>query len=82
MTTKVKSQFKHTKMRFRERFDLKYHKDLKARIIKMIQTGRAVPLGKQTNRKSRFVVNDVGGRNMVVVYDKKRKNIITAWEKQ
>lgn len=82
MTTKTKSQFKHTKKRFRQRFGLSYHKNIKEQIIKKIQKGVAVPLGKQNNRVSRFIVNDIEGKSMVVVYDKKRKNIVTAWEKQ
>ena len=81
MVSKTKCQTKHTKKRFLQRFNLKYHRDLKAQIIRKIQSGHAVPLGKQTNRVSRFIVNDIKGYNLVVVYDKKRKNIITAWEK-
>jgi len=81
MTTKTKRQFRHTRLRFRQRFDLKYHKDLKAQIVRRIQFGPAIPIGKQSNRVSRFVVNDVKGYDLIVVYDKKRKSIITAWEK-
>jgi len=79
---KAKSQFKHTKMRFRQRFDLKYHKDLKAQIVKKIQSGKAVPVSSRSNRVKRFIVNDIKGLNLVVVYDNMRKNIITAWEKK
>lgn len=81
MTTKAKRQFKHTRLRFRQRFDLNYHKDLKAQIVKKIQEGYATPIGKRSNRVRRFIVN-VEGKSMVVIYDKKRKSIITAWEKK
>lgn len=82
MTTKTRKQFKHTKLRFQQRFDLKYHKDLKAQIVKKIQEGHAVPIGSRSNRVKRFIVNNIKGLNLVVIYDNKRKSIITAWEKK
>lgn len=75
--TKEQSQNIHARRRFYQRFGIKLTKELKVHIVKMIQRGFATLVEKQTNRVSLFDVC-IEGKTVRVVYDKQRKNIVSA----
>lgn len=75
--TKEQSQNIHARRRFYQRFGIKLTKELKADIIRLIQQGFATHVEKQTNRVSLFDVF-IEDRIVRVVYDKHRKNIVSA----
>ena len=75
--TKERSQESHAKRRFVQRFGIILTKELKERIVKMIQEGYVQIVEKQSNRISLFDV-PVEGKMIRIVYDRTRKNIVTA----
>ena len=74
--SKKRRQTSHAKRRFKQRLGRVLTNKLTNEIIKAIQTGKAEFVEKQSNRVSKFEYND-----WVIIYDKNRKTIITAWEK-
>lgn len=75
--TKEQSQNIHARKRFAQRFGIFLTKKLKAEIVQMIHNGFATFVEKQTNRVSLFDVQ-IEGKTIRVVYDKQRKNIVSA----
>lgn len=78
--SKKKKQQKHAKRRFKERFDIRLHKALKQSIVKQIQAGKAKPVRKRSLRITLFELS-VDDTDIIVVYDSKRKEIVTGWLK-
>ena len=75
--TKEWSQNRHARKRFQQRFGVILTKDLKTRILNLIHKGYASFVEKQSNRISLFDI-EVEGQKIRVVYDKIRKNIVSA----
>ena len=75
--TKEQSQNIHARRRFQERFGIFLTKELKAEILQTIHKGFASFVEKQSNRISLFDVT-IKGSTIRVVYDKVRKNIVSA----
>lgn len=74
---KKKRQIKHAKRRFKERFDIYIDESELQRLSKKIEAGEAKLVGKQSERVSIYEVR-VNSRMVHVVYDKRRKTIVTA----
>ena len=76
---KKKCQMKHAKVRFRERFGLELNNELHDKFVRSIQLGfpYAEFLKKQTNRITIWKIL-YNGNYIVLVYDKNRKQIVTA----
>ena len=74
--TKKQNQVFHAKRRAAERFGIELNKDLRKRIIRMIQTGRAQFVERYSHRRSRFIFK-VDGVKMPVIYDKVRHTLAT-----
>lgn len=76
---KIKQRI-HAKQRLEERYDLKLNRhDIKV-LVSKIQCGNARFIRKQSNRVTHWMVNYLG-KEIHLVYDKKRQNIITALTK-
>ena len=75
---KKKSQRKHAKRRFQERFGLKLSKSLRQEIINIIRVGKATPVKRQSLRVGLFEVC-IRDKTMIVVYDKNSKEIVSGW---
>jgi len=76
--SKAKAQRRHAKRRARERLGIKLHDDLLIRMVRRIQAGEMDFHSKQSNRVSRYL-DEIDGEKVLVVYDRKRKNIVTVW---
>jgi len=75
--TKKQAQNVHARRRFQQRFGISLTKELKDEILDTIHKGWANFVEKQSNRISLFDVF-VKGKKIRVVYDKMRKNIVSA----
>jgi hypothetical protein len=73
---KYKDQMNHAKRRARERLGLYLNDQEILDIVKNIQNNKYQHIDKQSDRLSRFRA-DIRGQDVVVVYDKTRKAIIT-----
>ncbi len=74
--SKSTSQQRHAKRRAAERYDLDLHQDAQTSIIRAIQRREAKFIRRQSWRVSIFEVEHEG-RILSVVYDTKRKTIVT-----
>jgi hypothetical protein len=74
---KGENQWKHFINRMEERFGIGVSVGKCQGIIKRIQDGRSKFIKKLSNRVSVFLF-DIKGDEMHVLYDKKRKSLITA----
>jgi len=74
--SKSTNQKRHARRRAAERYELDLHQDAQAAIVRAIQGGEARFIRKQSQRVSVWEVEH-GGRRLPVVYDKKRKTIVT-----
>jgi len=75
--SKTKAQKIHFKYRVKQRYGLDINRLQRIEIIKMIQHGEAKFLNHQSRRVSKFIV-EFKGTQMIVIYDKKRKTLVTA----
>ena len=66
----------HAKRRAFERYGLTVNKEMSKNIVRRIQSGEALFIGKKSRRVSNFSVI-VGGVECIVGYDSSRKNICT-----
>lgn len=73
---KARAQFIHAMRRAKERYGIEYTQELKKDFIHQIQTSQAVHVEKKSGRVSTFLVN-YQGKVLKVVYDNKRKEIVT-----
>lgn len=78
--TKRQAQQIHLHRRAAERLGVSLSPSDSARIVRQIQAGELSIVEKQTHRVSLFAA-EVAGRQVVVVYDRKRKQIVTLWER-
>jgi hypothetical protein len=74
--SKAKKQSRHARRRARERYALDLHQDAQQQIIRMIQDGEARFIRRQSQRVSLWEVEHDGLR-LPIVYDRKRKTIVT-----
>ena len=74
---KSRAQRSHAKRRFYERFGILLNRKDRQNLINQIQGNRAKFVEKESNRVSLWDVM-VKGKIIRVVYDKDRKNIVTA----
>ena len=73
---KAQNQRKHAKRRAFERFGLTLHADAQRQIVRSIQDREARLIRRQSRRVLVFEV-EYDGRKLPVVYDCKRKTIVT-----
>jgi len=66
----------HSRQRAWERYGIDLDKSLRRRIIQDIQNGRSTPIKTQSNRVTHHSI-EVEGKRVRVVYDKRRKDIVT-----
>jgi hypothetical protein len=74
--TKLHAQRRHAKLRAQERYGLSLNRIDLREIAGLIQQGKAVFLRRQSLRVSHWLV-EVGGKSARVVYDRKRKTVVT-----
>lgn len=74
--SKTSAQQKHARSRAMQRFGINLTPAKQAAIVRMIQTGRAEKVDRQSHRVTRWLVT-IDGDRMFVVYDKQRKTIAT-----
>lgn len=72
--TKKNGQIKHATQRALERYGIELTQHKRETMIKMIQTGKAKIVRKQSHRVSIFSLI-FEEKEVIVVYDKERKNI-------
>lgn len=75
--TKAKAQKVHFKNRVKQRYGLEINRLHRIEMIKMIHEGKVKFLEHQSRRVSKFQIN-FNGVNMIVIYDKYRKTLVTA----
>lgn len=73
---KTKALRAHAKLRALQRYDLDLTAKMRRRIVEAIQQQRSIHLETQSNRVSVHLV-EVESRDIRVVYDRTRKEIIT-----
>ncbi len=73
---KAKTERNHAIARMSSRFGVNMNRVQYNAMVKSIQDGKAVFLDRQSNRVSRFIVR-LGDKEMVAVYDRNRKTIVT-----
>jgi hypothetical protein len=78
---KIQWQRKHFRERALLRYGLDATREHQGNIIRMIQRGNAKFVNSRSNRTSVFQV-DYLDREMLVVYDSKRKTLVTALSKE
>lgn len=76
--SKAENQRRHARQRARERFGLELDEHQLRAVVNRIQRGESRFLEKQSNRVSLHQVEYMGAE-MVVVYDRRRKNVVTVW---
>jgi hypothetical protein len=74
---KARAQFHHAKRRLAERFDLHLSYDQLQAIVLLIRSGQTRLVERQSHRVAIHAVQ-VEGRTLHVVYDRARKQIVTA----
>jgi len=77
---KKENQIKHFKHRLRERYDIEIGDEEIEYYVGLIQTGhqsQVIHLAKQSKRVS-FKLLIIRGKTIPVIYDKKRKTLVTA----
>lgn len=79
--SKKRKQQKHAKRRFNERFGVILPKALRQKLVKQIQEGKAKPIRKRSLRITLFEL-PLNGQDIIVVYDRRRKEIVTGWLKE
>jgi len=80
MKNKFLSDFLHTKLRAKERYNLDIDKYNYSYLIRLIQEGKSIAKKKQTNTRTRHLLN-VAGRLLHVVYSSETKSIVTVLPK-
>lgn len=70
------AQRKHAKRRALERYDLALNRDDLRAWVKQIQEGQARKLEQQSLRVGKYVITHQG-QEVVVIYDRHRKTIVT-----
>lgn len=70
----------HFKKRAMQRFGVHINKDTRNKIISEIQSSSdyCVFLEKQSNTRTKYLVSFPDLQPMIVIYDKSRKNLVTA----
>jgi hypothetical protein len=68
----------HFKRRVMERFGFEPNRHEIEAAINTIQANRAIPFGRSSANRSRHILA-IRGTEMVIVYDRKRKVLVTAW---
>jgi len=76
MKSKKKVLKEHTYKRFYERFGINYTNGLRSSLIGMIRNGKTQIVEKKSNNRTLHRIL-YKGRSIVVVYDKKRTEIVT-----
>lgn len=76
MRTKSELQREHAKKRAMERYGLTLNREQYGELVKKIQRGNARLMQKQSLRVSVWEI-EIRGFKVLVVYDKKRHNIVT-----
>ena len=79
--SKIQWQRKHFRERALLRYGLDATREHQENIIQMIKDGKSKFLNSRSNRTSVFQV-DYLNREMLVVYDSKRKTLVTALSKE
>lgn len=77
-------RFRHARRRLHERFDIDLTRETQAQIVSAIRAGeseRARFLDRQSNNRTMWLVTHEG-REIPVVYDKARKQIVTALRRE
>jgi hypothetical protein len=74
--SKAEKQRRHARRRAFERYALDLHQDAQASIVRAIEGGEARFISRQSQRVSVWEVKHEG-RRLPVVYDRKRKTIVT-----
>lgn len=74
--SKAKSQRIHAKRRLYQRFDIEANRAYLETIVRLIQTGKSVPVEKQSNRITKHEII-LEGKKIHAVYDKLRKTVVT-----
>ena len=75
--SKAKSYRRHAKKRLLERYGLKVNRNILRQIVGKIQKNKVEVIGKSSNSRTLFYVW-IDNVKIKVVYDKKRKEIVTA----
>lgn len=78
--SKKKAEFIHARRRMRQRFGIEMGQVRRRMIVQAIQAGKAEFLGRQSCRVTLWRV-EVDGAKLSVVYDNKRKEIVTVLPK-
>jgi len=76
--TKKQTQKIHAKIRCWERLGIYISNDVIERIVKDIQTQKAIFLERQSNRITKWKV-DIENIPCIAIYDSNRKTIVTIW---
>lgn len=82
MVRKAKAQRLHFRTRMRQRGGYEVSESTRKAIIQEIQArgSNVTFIEKQSNRVTHWRIDNITRIPMVVVYDKMRKELITAWE--
>ena len=78
MKGKVKAIDRHLDKRAEERLGATLSPGLKRELVDRIQRGQATFLSRSSTNRTKWIT-EIGGIRCVVVYDKKRKQIVTTW---
>lgn len=76
--SKAKAQRRHLRRRIGERLGIEIDVSTMRRIVREIRSGSAAFVERQSNRVSVFR-SAVADKPVIVVYDRKTKQIVTAW---
>ena len=74
--TKAKSQVVHAQRRALERYGLNVNEKTNRQFVNMIQAGKATLLQKQSLRVAKYRI-EFEEKTYIVIYDRKRKTIVT-----
>lgn len=77
--SKAKAQRRHAARRAQQRLGIALGPQRMAELVRMIQAGEMELHSKQSNRVTRFL-HTIDDERCMVIYDRKRKNIVTIWK--
>lgn len=77
MANKRRWENEHFRLRLIQGYGIPANKAVRREMVGLIQSGQSTPVEKQSNRIVLHSIN-YQGREIVVVYDKARKNLVTA----
>lgn len=81
ITTKAQRSREHSKKRAALRYGITLNREKYAQVIEQIRTGQYEGKKKRSNNRWLYVL-EVDGKDMLVVYDKKRHELITVLPKE